>query len=170
MAEQKTDQEVKTPSPAVDVVVRREDDRKQLPRTRQAHLGGLRLKLAVMGSVEGHHMYWANDQDAEIERLLETGFGFVYRDEVQKVQGIVHDGDVDNRVSKYVGTREDGTPYRAYLMKCTDEVWAEIQQDGQDAADAWDANILRGMVEPDSSRYIPQGFEPKIASGIRGRR
>jgi hypothetical protein len=148
-------------------LVRREDDRKQLPRTRQSNTGGLKLKLVVMGQVEGHHLFWCNDQDAEIEQLLEDGWGFVERSEVQKVAGLVADDDLDSRVSKYVGTRADGSPMRAYLMKCTDELWAEVQRDNQRQADEWDGAILRGMVEPDTHRYIPAGFEPKITSGIR---
>lgn len=157
------------PSDPLAALVRREDDRPQLPRTRQAHTGGLRLKLTVMGQIDGHHLFWCNDQDAEIEQLLEDGWGFVERSEVQKVAGIVADADVDNRVSKYVGTRADGSPMRAYLMKCTEELWTEVQQDNQKQADEWDSSILRGMIEPDTHRYIPVGFEPKITSGIRRR-
>lgn len=167
MAEQEKNQQEAKGSAPVAAVVRREDDRKELPRTRQAHTGGLKLKLAVTGQIDGHHLFWCNDQDAEIEQLLEDGWGFVERSEVQKVQGVVADADLDNRMSKYVGTKDDGSPLRAYLMKCRNELWAEIQQDNQVQADEWDSAILRGATEPDTHRYIPKGFEPKITSGTR---
>lgn len=151
-------------------MVRREDDRKQLPRERSAYTGGMKLKLKVFGDIPGYHMFWENDQDAAIEQLLEYGFEFVSKSEVTMNSHIVADDSVDSRVSKYVGSKQDGSPLRAYLMKVTNEIWDEIQQVNQAQADEWEDGIRRGATSDVENRYIPKGFEPKVTSGIRGRR
>lgn len=163
-----------TPTPTSSLVpkmVRSEDDRTQSPRTRPAYTGGPRLKLNVFGRIEGYHLYWANDEDAAIEQLLQDGFEFATAEETKMQKAnrevVVADKDVDSRVSKYVGVRADGSPLRAYLMKCENSLWQEIQDANQTQADTWDSAIREGQVENVPNRYKPVGYETKVTTGIR---
>lgn len=145
--------------------VRREADREeaQAPRTRRrTNLGGMRLKLSVGNLIEGYHMYWANDENNEVQELLEEGFTYVKPSEVRMERGLVADTDVSDRVSKYVGTKANGDPLRAYLMKCPQDLWDEIQEASQEQANAWDSAILAGTVGGVDSRYDPKGTSRSI--------
>lgn len=136
-------------------------------RTRDANLGGPRLKMDVIGRIPGFHLYWENDQDAAIEQLLYEGFDFVEAHEVRMQSHIVSDADIGNRVSKYVGRQADGSPLRAYLLKCPDEVWAEREANRHAQADAWDDAIRRRNVVPDEGRYTPKGMEGQVDTKYR---
>lgn len=145
-------------TPTTPASVRRDADRKEAPRERTRNFGGPRQKLAVIGSIEGMHLYWENDDNGAIEQLLADGFRFVEPSEVQmQSHTVVADSEISNKISRYVGRKEDGTPMRAYLMCCTEEHWAERESNRYAQADAWDSAIRRGQVEPDSGRYIPKG-------------
>lgn len=143
--------------------VRRESDRDEAPRTRrQSNLGGARLKLAVHGEIPGHKLYWCNDDNNELELHLEDGFSFVQQNEVGLNRGVVQDKDVDNRVSKYVGTKANGDPMRAYLLKCPQDIWDDLQAASQEQANQWDSAILAGVVGNVDSSYKPAGHETRI--------
>jgi hypothetical protein len=144
-------------------VIRKEADRKSAPRTRPNTLGGMRLKLAVYGEIDGFHLYWANDEDNEIEELLYDGFEFVAAAEVHMESRIVQDADVTSKVSRFVGTKADGSPLRAYLMKCREDIWQDRQSAGQEQANAWDSAILAGSVGAVDGRYQPKGLETKLS-------
>jgi hypothetical protein len=127
-------------------------------REREPDLGGLVLKLSVVGTIPGHQMYWANDEKGEIEELIYQGFDFVEPGEVRRAANLVGDSDLSNRISRYVGTRDDGSPLRAYLLKCPDELWNERQAAKQYQASAWDEQIRNGRMKPtDKTQYIPKG-------------
>lgn len=143
-------------------VIRSESDRTEAPRQRRANLGGARLKLQVHGEIKGMHLYWCNDEDSAVEQLLADGFAFVAPKEVQMESFIVQDQDVANRVSKYVGSKKDGSPLRAFLLKCPEDLWEDIQAAGQQQADAWDSAILAGTVGGVDSRYKPKGHETRL--------
>ncbi len=144
-------------------VVRRDSDRSAAPRSRrQSHLGGARLKLAVHGEIPGYKMYWCNDDGNELAELLSEGFEFVKPEEVSVNRGVVQDSDVDSRVSKYVGTKQNGDPMRAFLLKCTQDIWDELQAISQDQANEWDSAIRAGVVGDVDNRYNPKGFETRI--------
>jgi hypothetical protein len=52
-------------------------------------------------------------------------------------------------ISRFVkGTRNDGQALRAYLLKCPDEQWQEIESRRYRAADKWDADIRRQAEDP----------------------
>lgn len=148
-----------------------ERDQKQAPRVRDNNFGGPRLKMSVAGTIEGHHLYWANDDAGEIEQLLNEGFDFVDPREVNaqsRTSHIVADSDASaNRVSRYVGKKDDGTPLRAYLLKCPDEVWADREAVRLEAADQWDDAIRRSRVQPDKARYIPKGVTNELDTTFR---
>lgn len=125
------------------------------------------MKLNVFGSIPGYHLYWCNDEDAAIEQLLAEGFEFVQPAEVKMESALVVDKDLDNRLSKYVGTRADGSPLRAYLLKATEELWQDFQDGNQAQADDWDEAIRQGEIEADRNRYKPTGYDIKLTTGRR---
>lgn len=157
------DQAVSSP---VASATRSENDRPQSDRTRAPVSGGPRLKLSVHGNIPGYHLFWENDQDAAIEQLLGEGFDFATAEEVNMVSRtsmkIVADADVDSRVSKYVGVKADGTPLRAYLLKCPDDIWEERSKSIMAQADHWDSAIRAGAISNVDNRYKPAGFDIRL--------
>ena len=147
--------------------VRRESQRPEAPRERVKNFGGPRLKLGVLGEIPGYHLYWENDEEGAIEQLLYEGFEFALPIEVRMVSHIVQDADVADRVSRYVGKKADGTPLRAYLLKCPDEVWADLEADRYAQADAWDSAIREGKIQADPSMYRPKSADIKLDTKFR---
>lgn len=145
---------------------RRESERKSPPRERKASMGGMRLKLSVNGSVEGYHLYWENDEDGAIETLLYEGFDFVTPIEVDMESAIVQDSDLGNRISRYVGKKADGTPLRAYLLKCPDEVWSNRESDRYAIADSRDRDIRAGTVQNSDGRYVPKNMAINVDTNL----
>ena len=161
-----------TPHPSLPPAViaaqaRNAQDREEAPRERPQQFGGLRLKLTVPKAIPGFHLYWAND-DGEVDQLIEEGFDLVRPSEMgtdasRRLQRrVVADEDIADSYSRHVGTREDGSPLRAYLMKCADAVWDDRQAMKLSQADAWDSAIRRGAVENVEGRYTPRGHEIKL--------
>ena len=148
--------------------VKRDAERKDAPRERLPDLGGTRLKLSVIGTIPGHEMYWENDENGKIEQLLFEGFDFVAPGEVQRASDLVSDMDVSNRISRYVGRQEDGSPLRAYLMKCPKDIWEARQKASQAQASEWDDQIRNGRMKPqDNRQYTPQGYESSLATNAK---
>lgn len=146
---------------------RRESERPAATRQRRPNFGGPRLKLAVIGEIPGYHLYWENDDKGAIEQLLYEGFEFVEPTEVQMASHIVSDTDTANRVSRYVGAKEDGTPMRAYLLKCSDELWAERENDRLIQADIWDNDMRQRASAPGDGHYTPKGLSSSIDTQFR---
>ncbi len=137
-------------------------------RERTPDLGGQQLKLSVRGEVPGHHLYWENDEDGKIEQLLFDGFDFVAPGEVQRASDLVVDMDLANRVSRYVGRQQDGSPLRAYLMKCPNEIWEARQVAAQHQVNEWDEQIRQGRMKPqDSRQYVPKGYESSLETNSK---
>jgi hypothetical protein len=126
------------------------------------------MKLAVHGEIEGYHLYWANDDQGGIEELLHEGFEFVEAKEVgmekKTRSSIVEDADLDTRVSRHVGMNSAGLPMKAFLLKCTDELWQERDDNRHERADAWDESIMRQentQIEK-NRKYTPEGYKTQI--------
>ncbi len=147
---------------------RAQNQRPEDARERQSDFGGLRLKMHVMGTIEGYHLYWENDQDSAIEQLLMEGFEFVSPAEVAMSRAVVADGDVSHRVSRYVGTKADNTPLRAYLMKCKEEIWAEREAHRYLQADTWDSAIRQSQTAPrGDGQYVPKRVNNSLNTHAR---
>jgi hypothetical protein len=104
-------------------------------RERENDLGGLTLQLDVRGEIPGYKL----------------GFDFVVQDELYAKQAkIVPDEEITSVISRFVkGTRNDGQALRAYLLKCPEDQWQEIESRRYRAADKWDADIRRQAEDPD---------------------
>jgi len=96
----------------------------------------------------GWHCHWANDDKNRISDMLDIGYLFVELHEVGP--GGVSMGspsaDSSNRVSRRVGTNEDGSAMLAYLMKTSNEYHAENNAFNQLPCDRIDAQIKSGAV------------------------
>lgn len=146
---------------------RNEAQREEAPRERQEGFGGPRLKLSVIGSIPGYHLYFENDDEGAIEQLLYEGFEFVKPDEVKMMQHIVADADITDRVSRYVGKKADGSPMRAYLLKIREDLWEERERNRYRQADEWESAIKKGYQNPEPGRYIPAGVTNNIDNQYR---
>lgn len=141
-------------------------------RDRPNDLGGLRLQLDLNGlKLEGYHLYWANDEDGYVERLLMEGFDFVTQDELYAGKAaVVPDLDISSCVSKFVkGTRSDGQALRAYVMKIPEDKWLERESVRHRAADIRDNEIRRKAVDPSKADgfYKPDSVTTSIDTGYR---
>lgn len=140
-------------------------------RERESDLGGLRLQMTVQGSIPGHHLYWANDEDGYVESLLMDGFDFVTQDELYKQKAlVVPDLDLGSCVSKFVkGTRSDGQALRAYLMKIPEEMWKDRENRRHLAADKRDYEIHKKATDPNRADgfYKPDSVNTTIDTGYR---
>lgn len=138
--------------------------RETAPRTRSTTFGGPRLKLSVPQTIPGYHLYWENDDDGAIEQLLYEGFEFVKPAEVHlnTQTTVVVDSDITDRVSKFVGKKADGSPLRAFLLKCKDEIWSDREANRYQQADDWEDSIFQTQTAPGSGRYIPKGTATEI--------
>ena len=146
----------------------RDKDRSSATREREPDLGGQRLKLSVIGTIPGHTMYWENDEDGRIEQLLFDGFDFVIPGEVNRASDLVADMDLSSRISRYVGRREDGSPLRAYLMKCPDELWESRKRHEQTLTDERDREIREGRMQPkDNKQYVPKGYASSLQTNSK---
>lgn len=147
------------------------DARKEGSRERASDLGGLRLQMHVDGHIEGYHLYWANDDNGEVEQLLQEDFDFVMQDELysHSASTVVEDIDISSVMSRFVkGTRTDGGALRAFLLKTPEENWAAREQQRYDAADKWDREIKK-QAEPEAGsglRKLP-GHETKVDTGFK---
>jgi len=152
-----------------DAAILRDADRQKAGavRERAPDLGGPQLKLSVIGEVPGHHMYWENDEDGKIEQLLYEGFDFVSPDEVRRGSDLVADMDLTNRISRYVGRHQDGSPLRAYLMKCPNEVWEQRQGRRQVQVNEWDEQIRSGRMKPQEGQYTPKGVTNRLETNSK---
>jgi len=121
-------------------------------RERMNDLGGLTLQLHVEGEIPGYKLIWENDDNGAIEQRLMQGMDFVTQDELYAKQAkIVPDEEISSAISRFVkGTRSDGQALRAYLLKCPEDLWEEIESRRAAAADKWDADIRRQADEPDT--------------------
>lgn len=140
-------------------------------RERDSDLGGVSLQLSVHGSIPGHHLYWANDENGYVEQLLMDGFDFVTQDELySKESKVVSDLDISSCVSKFVkGMRADGQALRAYLMKIPEEQWKNREDRRHAAADKRDREIHRKATDPNRADgfYKPDSVNTTIDTGYR---
>ena len=121
-------------------------------RNKRIPFGVPQTKLGVEVLIDGFHLHWVNDEGSRLFQAEQGGYQFVEPKEV----GITNERE--NRVVVLVGTKSDGTPLHAYLMKIPMEYFLEDQQHLQGHLDQIDRAIRTGKFEekPGESRYIPK--------------
>lgn len=121
--------------------------------------------------IPGYHLHWINDWHPQmadrLHQALRAGYRYVSPEEVDTVptrNGGNPNADIGGtRVSRIVGTRPDGQPITAYLMKIPEQWWMEHQKQIADRADSVDKAIRRGtaggVVE---GAYVPKNQPIKL--------
>lgn len=126
--------------------------RSKADRKERVPLGAIRAKMTVdadtKGRYPGKRMRWINDTaDGRVQHAQDGGYAFVNGDGKEKIgDGQNGNSDMGSRVSRVVGTKEDGTPLRAYLMAIDEEFYKEDQAAKQKEVDEIDAQIRSGSV------------------------
>jgi len=95
---------------------------------------------------------YINDNEGRLQKAIDGDYEFV--NGVQpgdKEVGI--DAGVDSRVSVPAGTREDGSPMRAYLMRIPRKFYEEDQKEKEKTHKAIDDAIQHGN-EGTDGRYV----------------
>jgi hypothetical protein len=123
--------------------------------------GSAGLQLSAT-EIPGYHLHWINDWHPSmanrIQQAQRAGYKFVSQQEVDTAQLLGADtADLSGeRVSRLVGTKPNGEPLTAYLMKIPTAWWVEHQKAGWDHADKVDAAIRRGA----AGAKVESGYNP----------
>ena len=127
-------------------------------RTTRVPLGAPRLKLKVAEADPKKVGRWINDKGGRLEHAIEGGYGFVERGVIVGTPDVIPGNtDPGARVSKVVGTNEDGTPLRAYFMQIDRETYEEDKAAKEEEIQRTEAAIRNGNLDGKASdgRYIP---------------
>lgn len=130
---------------------------KRIERDQRVPLGAPRLKLKVEEK-PGLVRRWINDKDSRLLYAEEGGYRFVERlKEVGTPDVIPGNTDLGSRTSKVVGSNEDGTPLRAYLMEIDQDAYAQDQESKEATLLATEDTIRNGNLDGKAAdgRYIP---------------
>ena len=124
----------------------RSQDRQGKGRKQRVPLGTPRSKMAVEGKDPNFTYRWVNDQGGRIQQAEQASYEFVKAGDVTVGSGVDRNSETGDQVSQIVGTKEDGSPMRAYLMRIKREFYEEDQNAKQEEVDAKDAAIQSGSV------------------------
>lgn len=112
-------------------------------------LGVARRKLSLNAQFDGHKCRWINDSGDRVLQARQGGYEHVTKEELEAKGVAIGDestvgSDLGSLVSKVVGTKEDGSPLRAYLMKIRKEWYEEDQDEKQKSVDEVDRALREG--------------------------
>lgn len=121
-------------------------------------LGTPRQKLTYP-SREGYVRRWLNDQRNRIHDAELAGYQFV--EEEQDGRQV--------KVSRLVGSKEDGSPMMAYLMEIRQEFYDADQAEKQKPIDEFDAQLRRGLSNPEDIAAEDRGkmYTPSEGTTLR---
>jgi len=130
-------------------------------RKERVPLGTLRRKMSIPEGLIPKNKVgrWVNDKSGRLQAAQEGGYDFI-DDPLAKIgEGPENQRDnLGTKVSRIVGTKEDGSPLRAYLMAINKSLYDADQREKNKRLDEIDAAIQRGNVEGEvgqDGRYIP---------------
>jgi len=115
-------------------------------RTERIPLGTMRTKLAVE-PMEGYILRWVNDKDNRINFAEQGGYDFVTYDELGDRTIGQHNTTSDSseegeKVSKVVGTTQNGAPLSSFLMKIRKEWYDEDQAKKAGYVDSTEQSLI----------------------------
>ena len=130
-------------------------------RKERIPLGRMRRKMSIPDGLipKNKVARWINDKTGRLQAAQEGGYAFV-DDPLAKIGEGSEDGrdSLDTKISRVVGTKEDGSPLKAYLMVINKSLYDADQAEKDRHLDEIDASIKRGNVEGEvgrDGRYIP---------------
>lgn len=125
-------------------------------RRKKKNFGIGNQKMAVP-EMPGYALRWVNDAAGRIHQMQSNDWEFVDQKEYGDAAGAeILNTDLGTRISLVVGTQEDGSPLRAYLMKIRKEWYEEDQKEKQKPLDDIDREIGSGRFMSGSHNYTPQ--------------
>ena len=127
-------------------------------RAERVPLGAPRLKLKIKEQDPNFVARWINDKGGRLEHALEGGYSFVGRGVTVGTPDVIPGNtDPGSRVSKIVGTDEDGSPLRAYSMQIDRDTYEKDQDAKEAERQRTESAIRNGNPDGKASdgRYIP---------------
>ncbi len=142
------------PDPRVRPDVRQAAEQERVP------LGGNRMRLTV-DDIPGYHTHWLNDNGDRIERAMRGGYVFLPKAGTRVGTGSeLGHSDIGSAMSTIVGTKEDGSPLRAYAMMIKQEYYDADQLVKHEGVKQTEQAIQAGSITAQdgdtSNRYIPE--------------
>ena len=137
------------------VVVKRKDE----GRRERVPLGVPRMKLTAHNIPEGKQARWINDKPGRLDDALRGSYQFLDKDGIVIGTGYEDENeDMGSRVSRRVGTENDGTPITAYLMVIDKDLYEKDQAEKMKQVDMVDEAIKSGkfLQNPGDGRYVPR--------------
>ena len=134
--------------------------REETGRRARVPLGDPRPKMAAPKRA-GYHRRWVNDAGDRLRAAEEAGYQFV-EDEIE-----VDEAGRGTRRSMTVGTKEDGSPLRAFLMEIRNEFYEADQAVKQAKIDEVDAAMRRGDVQGAQPQDKEKFYVPDEGISIR---
>lgn len=134
-------------------------------QNRQARvpLGTPRRKLSVENQDPARVYRWVNDKHGRLEQAEAGGYRFEEKNPAMDV-GSAGDAEVtggegiDSRISRIVGTAEDGSPMRAFLMSIDRDLYEADQNEKMAEIDRTEEALMRTATPEgakDDTRYTP---------------
>lgn len=131
---------------------------KKQDRKKRVPLGSPHRKLSARNVPRGKVARWINDKAGRLQSAQAGGYEFVKDDAVQVGDGAESSNtDLGSCVSQVVGTHEDGSTMRAYLMMIDKDTYEADQADKQEEIDKVDKAIVEGRLQNTlgAKGYIP---------------
>jgi len=142
----------------VDKVEARKEEKRQKPRR---PLGRHRSKLTL-----GNYKLppdkvgrWINDKAGRLSAAQDGGYDFVDDPDATVGEDMVGRNKLGSKISRTVGTHEDGSPMTAYFMVIDKDTYEGDQREKQRYVDEIDNAIKHGAIEGEvgkDGRYIPK--------------
>lgn len=124
------------------------------PKRRKSHQLA-RYRLSVPHGIEGYYIRWCNDDGKELQWRLQSDYEFVAAEEV----GLTSENQDDTKVKRIVGTRENGEPLWAYLLKIRQDWRDEDVKEESQLQASFEKQVKGGQiaVAGNDNRYVPKG-------------
>ena len=135
--------------------------KRSINRQDRVPLTGLRQKLYVSDKYKkpGYKYRWFNDHQSKLYDAERAWWSFVTDPDIVVGEGEDGKDDLSTKVRRKVGTRDNGSPIYAYLMKIQEKFYREDFEVYNRNLDVTDAAIKRGAHiggEPGvDGKYIP---------------
>lgn len=149
----------------------RSETRETAGRSRRVPMGGPDLKLEVTDKDEAYVYRWMNDTRNRIHKAQSAGYEFVEDGSHIGTGAEDRNSDVGSNVSQVVGTQEDGSAQRAYLMRIPREFYEEDQAAKQEPIEQMERQMFEGQVHSNPNlgqgeSYVPrEGIKRRVSMG-----
>jgi len=147
------------------------ETRERFDRSRRVPMGGPDMKLEVQDTDDAYVYRWFNDKGSRVQKAQMASYEFA--EDIAHVGTGAEDrnSDVGSHISQIVGTKEDGSPLRAYLMRIPRELYEEDQAAKQAPIDELEEQLFSGGMQENPNlgqgdSYVPaEGRKRRVSVG-----